>query len=96
VVIHDLDIESVTTPPNEAQPELIIDPDTVLALSVCGQNFEVISAWNRQIRQLGSPMHDRELFESRLPNCCGNMAGLAGLPEQLRVAVFKAFDHLPS
>ena len=42
MMVHDLDIMSITVSPNEAQAPFIVDTDTVLSRSVIRQGFEPI------------------------------------------------------
>ena len=61
VVIHDLDLMSITGFPREAYPPLGVDPDAVLALAISLQCFEVV-AWGRlQVLERASPVQVQEL-----------------------------------
>jgi hypothetical protein len=44
MVIHNFDIVSIAFSPDETEPPLIIDPDTVLAGPIAHQGLQVV-AW---------------------------------------------------
>src|SRR5579883_2350374 len=49
MVVDDLDIESVTSDPTEANAPLIVDADTHLTGAVALEHFEPISGWVAQV-----------------------------------------------
>jgi len=51
MVIDDLHVISVRAAPNETDPPLVIDPDTMLAAPVTFQRFQAIAGWNEQVRK---------------------------------------------
>jgi hypothetical protein len=50
MIVDDFDLESVAASPDEADPELVVDPDAMLATPVALECFETV-AWQRQIVQ---------------------------------------------
>lgn len=61
VVVDDFNVESIGAAPDEANPELVIDSDAVLAFSIAFQCFKMISARDRQIGKTCCPVQDGEL-----------------------------------
>ena len=51
MIIHDLDIVCVAFEPDEADTRLVVDPNTVLSLSVAVQGFQAISRRRHQVTQ---------------------------------------------
>lgn len=49
VVVDDFDIFCTSVLPNETDPPLVIDADTVLALSVTLELFQAIARWDAEI-----------------------------------------------
>jgi len=46
VVVHDLDLSWAFRRPNEAHPELVVDPDRVSPLAIARQRLKTV-AWRR-------------------------------------------------
>jgi hypothetical protein len=63
MIVGDLDIVSVAIAPHEANTELIIDPDAVLALSVAPQLFQPISGWRFEVIELNCSIDHRQFTE---------------------------------
>jgi len=51
VVINDLNVKRIAIAPNETDPILIVDADTVLALPIAFQSFKMIPWKDCQIAQ---------------------------------------------
>ena len=51
MIIHDLNVSRIPVVPDKANPELIVDPDAVLSLSVPVQRFEAIPRQRGEIAQ---------------------------------------------
>jgi hypothetical protein len=51
VIVHDLNFVSISLAPNETKTPLVVNPDTVLSLSVPMQYFQAISGRRCQIAQ---------------------------------------------
>jgi hypothetical protein len=49
VIVHDLDIRRAFNRPKEAHPELVVDPDRVLPLSIARQGLKAITGRRPQI-----------------------------------------------
>jgi len=62
MIINDLDIERVSVPPLEAYAPLLINPDTVLALAVAFQRFQLIRWWNHEIAQINGAIQILQLL----------------------------------
>jgi len=61
VIIHDLGVVSVAVAPGKAKAPAIVDPNTMLALSVTVQGFQSISRRRHQILQLCGAVQLSEL-----------------------------------
>src|SRR3546814_5121700 len=60
VVVHDFYVFGVRAIPAKADPELVVDPDAVLALAIAPQGFQTIARRHPQIIQATGPV---ELFQ---------------------------------
>jgi hypothetical protein len=60
VIIHDLDVKSVSIPPSETNPPLIVDSYAVLSCPVSFQCLETVAAYCRQILPAGCRVKARE------------------------------------
>jgi hypothetical protein len=49
VIIHNIDIEGISSFPTKADPPLVIDPDTVLPFPIPLQRFEPVPRWGSEI-----------------------------------------------
>jgi len=94
VIVGDLNIVGVAVPPHEAHPELIIDANAVLALSVTAEFFQPIAGRNSQILQAKArmqrgqfPLSDISQIRRRHP------LALACVPKLFRVPVRERLDH---
>jgi len=56
VVIHNFNLVRVALAPYEANPPLVVDPNTVLAFSVSAQALQPIPWWRGQIAESCSEM----------------------------------------
>jgi hypothetical protein len=75
MIIDDLDPFRRAFAPDEADPPLIVDPDTMLTLPVAAQSLKPISRNCRHVRQLL-----RVVQHPQLPPCyCSNIAESAAL-----------------
>ncbi len=93
MVIHDLDVHGTFLRPYKANPELIVDPDRMLALSVARQCFQPVTRWSTQIGELG-----RSVQVAQLPACHFDQAGRKALrtfagKDRRRGFVAKTSDH---
>jgi hypothetical protein len=61
MVVHDLHVRRSVTGPSEADPELVVDTDAVLALSVAPQLLQPISRRRAQEIQRMRSIQHREL-----------------------------------
>jgi hypothetical protein len=43
VIVHDLDLCRAFRGPNKARPELIVDPDRMLALAIASQRLKMVA-----------------------------------------------------
>jgi hypothetical protein len=93
VIIHDLDIVCIAIVPNKTKTILIVDTNAVLALSITRQRLEPIPSRDGQIGKICSPMEDSEFSQRRGSDVRWNVTAFAGLPKQLRIAVFEVLDQ---
>src|SRR5437868_1601527 len=61
VIVDDLDISWSSSGPHEANPPLIVDPNTVLAGAVGPEAFQTISWRNAQVAQIDGPVEQAQL-----------------------------------
>src|SRR6202034_1658074 len=82
VIIHDLDFVRPIVPPLEADATLVIDPDTVLTLSVSFEQFQAIGRGDTQILQRFCGLQLIQFSQRHLRNV--GKASALSLCEQLR------------
>jgi len=81
MVVENLDSVSVTFAPCKAKPELIVDANAVLALTVTRQDFQMVS-WRRpEIFQTFCRIKLRNLLQRRGTKISRDSAALAGIPQ---------------
>ena len=61
MVVRDFDVVGIAVLPPEANPELIVDADTVLAATGATQRLQSISRRNRQLPQFPNAVELRQL-----------------------------------
>src|SRR6266852_3868924 len=54
VVVHYLDVVGIPFTPHKTKTPLVVDPDTVLPLTLAAQGFQTVPRWRCQIAQLRS------------------------------------------
>jgi hypothetical protein len=67
MVIHNLNIDRTTIRPREANAELIIDPDTMLAFSVTAQLLKAVSRRRPHVLERRGPA---QLIQRLILGCC--------------------------
>ena len=92
MIIGDFDLECVAVTPNEAYPELIIDPDTVLSCTVALQRFQAIAGEKCQIREHSGGVN---LDEFPLDNLSEPIVafGISALKNELRISGSERPNH---
>jgi hypothetical protein len=83
VIVDNLDVKGVTVTPLETDPPLLIDPNTVLALSITLQSLELIRAWNRKVFQFASCVQLLQLHQRAFLNVAWQPLGLLATPNLL-------------
>ena len=78
---------------HEAQAELIVDADAVLALSLSCKRFKAVPRRLSEIRQSFGRIKYRELSERRRTKIRRNAAALARQPQCLSIRIGEAPDH---
>jgi hypothetical protein len=61
MVINDLDVVDISLSPGEANPPLVIDPDTMLPLAVAFQGLEPVAWRDLQVLERFGAMEIQEL-----------------------------------
>jgi hypothetical protein len=64
VVVNDLDLLWAGFRPDEAEPELVVDADAVLAMAVSPERLQAIAWWDLQIVEAAGGIQDGELAKS--------------------------------
>jgi hypothetical protein len=83
VIVDDLDLITITILPDEADTDLVIDPDAMLSLSVSLQSFQTVSRGYYQVGQLG-----RVVEHTQPPS--GNDLQLSWVPPHLKTVPYAA------
>lgn len=94
MVVHDLDIVSVLSPPSETQPPLIVDADTVLSFSGSLERLEPVGGRNGQIDQILGIVEHPELSPGDLLDGQRDPPGNVPKPYRFRFAITKRLYHL--
>jgi hypothetical protein len=93
VVVRDFDFVGIAVSPEEANPVLLINADTVLAAPVAAKRFEVITRRRFQLLQPRRSVKRPQLPQCPMLNSWGQFSA-ATLPiEGLSAAIGEAFDH---
>ena len=61
VVIHDLHVLGITVRPSEADPPLVVDPDTVMPLPIPAQLFEAVTGRDPKILERFRAIQNHQL-----------------------------------
>ena len=61
MIIRDFYLERVVSSPHKTDAILVIDADTVLAMSICAQFLQAVAGWIPQIVQSYSCIEDGKL-----------------------------------
>ena len=93
MVVHYLDLLRVTVLPHEADPILIVDPDTVLAPPIAGKDLEVIARERTQVFESLGRMQLRQLALSDPGNAL-ELTRRIPLKQCLGVSIPEGPDHL--
>jgi hypothetical protein len=91
VIVDDLHIVGVSVVPDEADAVLIVDPNTVLAMSIARERLESVARERRQISKFASGM---ELLELSLSHSCHFLQAPAKLAFEERLG-FESGASLP-
>jgi len=74
VVVNDFNVFWSSFRPDEAEPELVVDADAVLAMAVSAKRLQAIAWWDLEIVEASGGIKDGELAEdhaseaSKAPN----------------------------
>lgn len=93
MVVNDFDVVGIATAPAKADTPLIIDPNTVLTLSIAFQLLEVIARRRPQVVQLNRRIHMAQLPEHDAPKVGRETTHWFARPEALRIAIGKVANH---
>lgn len=90
-MVDDLDAFGVVLGPDEAQPPLFVDADTVLSFSIAFERFEPVTGRNSQVIKSGGPVQLRQLSKRRAFNIHPALHPQA-VEERLGVVALEALD----
>lgn len=93
MIIDDLDPLRAVDCPNEADPELIVDPDGMLALSIALQGLQPVGRRRSEIVQHGGGVQISELSSCNLDQIGRKALRGSSLENCLGQLVFEAPDH---
>jgi hypothetical protein len=92
MVVDDLDIAHVAVTPAKANPELVVDPDAELPVTVASQGFQTIPRGRSQEIQGSRSMQLRELPSNHCFNS-HETADAVSHEEQSRILAYERNDH---
>ena len=81
MVVDDLDFARIAIFKYKTYPKLIVDADTMLALSVAGQCLQTIPWRNIQLEKATRTMQNAKLFQCRSMKSGRDSSALAGVPQ---------------
>ena len=92
MIVHDFDVISAGIGPSETQPELIVDPDAVLSLSITFEPLQMIPRRNAKVIQ---PPRDFELAKLATGHHGNVRKALYRMAfgQRLRIGTSKGYDH---
>ena len=92
MVIHNFNVLRTVRSPNETDPELTIDSDAVLPLSVTVPGFQPVSRWRAQVGKINGRIEHAELSFNHRHD--GRPApGSTGFKKGFGIRAFEASDH---
>jgi hypothetical protein len=95
VVIHDLDIVSVTRFPAEANAPLIVDPNAPLSRAITSKPLKAVSRWNSEIVQGDRSVELPQLAQCDALDICSEPLNEPAVEELLGILASEAPDHRP-
>jgi hypothetical protein len=94
VVIRYFYVVGIAIPPHEAQAELLVDRNTVLAFTVMAQLFQSVSWRSSQILESGGCVEHGQFLSRSLSRIRGRHSpAFSCVPEILRTLVREGLDH---
>jgi hypothetical protein len=93
VIADDRDVERVALMPPEADPPLIIDPDTVLSRPIPLELLEAVARRRSEIFELLGRVKHHQFAEHEMQEFGGEASDALPLKKALRVAIREARDH---
>jgi hypothetical protein len=93
MVIGDLDVFRSFISPNEAHPELIVDPDRMLSGPILGQSLKSISWRRAQVVQIGCSIEISELSAGNLHEVGWKALRALALIDSLSHPAFEVSDQ---
>jgi len=92
MIVHDLDLFGPLVRPTEAEAELIVNTNAVLARAVPFQGFQSIARWNSQIVELA---RDLQLPQLASRHSCDirESPDKRSFGKRLRIGTLKRLDH---
>jgi hypothetical protein len=92
MVVHDLHIMGAGQGPSEANAELIVHADAMLASTVALERFEPIARWHPKIIKLSCDLQLPQLAPRRRFDA-NESPDLPAIRQSLRIGAFEGQDH---
>jgi hypothetical protein len=93
VIVNDLDVEGVRSDPAKADPPLIVDADTVLTETICGELLQTVRRRNSEVREACSGVQHDELPKCDAKEIRRELANLLSTEQPFGLGVAEAADH---
>jgi len=93
VIVDDLDIRRTASGPDEANPELVVDPDGMLTLSITGKSFKTIARRRSQVGQPGRGIEITQLALRNREQISRKTLWLLTVEDRFGSSIQKARDH---
>src|SRR5579883_3398658 len=94
VVVDDFDISWSSGGPDEANPPLIVDSNTVLAGSISFQGLEAISRWHPKVVHIKRRVEQAQLAQRHVLDIRRQPPAPLAIPDARRLCISEAQDHL--
>jgi hypothetical protein len=95
MVIYDFHVECVLALPAEANPPLVINPDTVLSFAIASQGFQAIAIRRAKIGQAASLVQQKQLSPSDSLNLGWQTARRLIVKELFGLTTGETANHSP-
>jgi hypothetical protein len=81
VIIDDFNVVCIPSQPDEANAELVVDANAVLAFSVAQERFKMVAWGCFEVKEFNGAANDEKLLQSSLAKIRRDASALSCLPQ---------------